>query len=210
MRLYYADIRGLDESRSLYPPLSKSKGSAFGTSLLSAAYMEYTRRKLPLVEKLFGGKPYFPEKPGLHFSLSHSRTHVFCALSEYPIGVDTIDFRGIDPHVIERLTTPEEREQLTFYEIWSLRESLFKLENEGKLRTMRFYKLNGEIIPPIEGVRCRLYDDIPESASAVSIRQGEFPERLIEIPSKKLLRKDSLQTVKPAFSHSEAKILPDH
>lgn len=191
MRLYYADIRDLDESRALYPPLSESKGSAFGTSLLSAAYMEYTKRKLPLVEKLFGGKPYFPENPGLHFSLSHSRTHVFCALSEHPVGVDTIDFRDIDSRVIERLTTTEEREHLTFYEIWALRESLFKLEGKGKLRTMRFYKRDGEITPPIEGVRCRLYADIPESASAVSIRQGEFPERLIEIPSKKLLRKDS-------------------
>lgn len=191
MRLYYADIRGLDESRALYPPLSESRGSAFGISLLAEAYQDYAQRKMPLVEKLFGGKPYFPSKPGLHFSLSHSRTHVFCALSEYPVGVDTMDFREMNPHVIERLTTPEELEQLTFYEIWVLRESLYKLENKGELRTMRFYKRNGVISPPIDGVRCRLYEDIPDSAAAVSIRQGKFPERLTEISSEKLLRRDT-------------------
>ena len=49
LRLYYADIRGLDEADALYPPRRASPGSAFGTSLLAYAYQDtvgLTPRKL--------------------------------------------------------------------------------------------------------------------------------------------------------------------
>lgn len=194
MRLYYADIRGLDESKALCPPLSGSPGSAFGVSLLSVAYEDYNKATMPLIKKLMIGKPYFPGNPGLHFSISHSRTHVFCALSKYPVGADTIDFRIIDPKVAEKLTTPEERELLSFYDIWALRESLFKLEGTGDLRTMRFYKKGDEIIPPVEGVKCRLYDELPDSATAVATRCDDFPDILTFVPAKKLLRQENRLT----------------
>lgn len=34
------------------------------------------------------GKPYFPDYPGIQFSLSHSGDFVVCALSQGPVGVD--------------------------------------------------------------------------------------------------------------------------
>lgn len=194
MRLYYADIRGLDESKALCPPLSNSRGSAFGVSLLSAAYRDYNEATMPLIKKLLRGKPYFPGNPNVHFSISHSRTHVVCALSDYPVGIDTIDFRAVTPRVIEKLTAPEEREFLSFYDIWALRESLFKLDSEGDLFSMRFYRNGDEIIPPVEGVRCRLYDQLENSATAVSIWEGEFPDKLIEIPAKQLMREENKLT----------------
>lgn len=194
MRLYYADIRGLDESKALYPPLSPSQGSAFGVSLLSVAYQDYAEATMPFIKKLIRGKPYFPANPGVNFSISHSRTHVICALSKYPVGVDTIDFRSVSPRVIEKLTTPEERKLLSFYDIWALRESLYKLEGEGDLRTMRFYCNADGIIAPIEGVRCRLYKELDNSSTAVSIREGDFPEKLIKIPSEQLLKQENRLT----------------
>lgn len=194
MRLYYADIRGLDERKALYPPISKSLGSAFGVSLLAAAYEDYNNATMPLIKKLASGKPWFPGNPGFHFSISHSRTHVLCAVSKHPVGADTTDHRNVSVQVINKLTTPEEREQLSFFEIWALRESLFKLDGTGDLRTMRFLKRNGEIIPPVSGVKCRLYNDIDGSSIAVSTREGNLPDKLIKIPAEKLLYEENKLT----------------
>ncbi len=191
LKLYYSDIRGVNELDAKYPPTSESRGSALGVSLLAAAYDDYVGGRLPFIKKLLGGKPVFADTPQLHFSVSHSRTHVLCALSDAPVGVDTQDFRDTPPRFIEKLTTDEERRLLSFFDIWALRESLFKLVGQGDLRTMRFYKQGEDIIPPIAGVKCRLYDDIPNSSTAVCIKDGSFPEHIIHIPVRKLLKKDS-------------------
>ncbi|NCC66919.1 MAG: 4'-phosphopantetheinyl transferase superfamily protein [Clostridia bacterium] len=188
MRLYYSDIRGLDESKAKYPPMSPNHGSAFGTSLLAVAYGEYNTAVMPKIKKLISGKPYFPGNEGFHFSISHSRTHVICAVSKRPVGVDTIDFRSVPESVVHQLTTAEEREHLSFYEIWALRESLYKLTGEGDLKTMRFYMKSREIIAPVPGVFCRLYDEIEDSAAAVCSFADNLPDKLIKIPSKMLLR----------------------
>lgn len=191
LKLYYSDIRGVDESQAKYPPASENHGSALGVSLLAAAYEDYIGGNLPFIKKLLSGKPIFADAPQLHFSVSHSRTHVLCALSDLPVGVDTQDFRDTPPRFIEKLTTNEERRLLSFFDIWALRESLFKLVGEGDLRTMRFYKQGEDIIPPLPGVKCRLYSDIPDSSTAVCIKEGEFPDRIVHIPLRKLLKKDT-------------------
>ena len=191
MRLYYADIRGLDEKDALYPPLSKNRGSAFGVSLLAAAYEDYAGAPLPKIVKLLSGKPFSPDRPEYHYSISHSKTHVFIALSKQPVGVDTETHRFIKQSVVERLTTPAELAGLSFFDIWVLRESLFKLKGEGDLRTMRFYRRNGRIIPPEEGVFCRLYHDIEGSSTAVSCYDGRFPDSITKIPAEALLKKEA-------------------
>lgn len=191
MKLYYADIRGIDEKDALYPPLSASHGSAFGVSLLAEAYKDYAGAPIPKIIKLLSGKPFVPAEPELHFSVSHSKTHVLCAISENPVGVDTETHRFIKQSVIERLTTPGELACLTFFDIWVLRESLYKLTGKGDLRTMRFYRRGDLIIPPAEGVFCRLYSDIEGSSSAASCYDGEFPDKIVEIPAYKLLKKEA-------------------
>lgn len=189
MKIYYADIRGIDEEKALFPALSANKGSAFGISLLAAAYNDYCGASLPVISRLFRGKPFFAENPNLHFSISHSRTHVLCALSSEPVGADTIDHRILRRESIERLAAPEELEQLAIHEIWTLRESFFKLTNEGDLRTLRFTMAEGVIIPPRPDVYCRLYEEIEDSSTAVCAFCNDFPETLIKIPAKKLLKK---------------------
>lgn len=191
MRLYYADIRGIDEKDALYPPLSDSRGSAFGVSLLAEAYRDYASAPLPKIVKLLTGKPVSPERPEYHYSISHSKTHVLVALSTEPVGVDTETRRSIKQSTIEKLTTPAELAGLPFFDIWVLRESLFKLSGKGDIRSLRFYKRNGKIVPPEDGVCCRLYSDIEGSSTAVSCYGGDFPDKIKKIPVEMLLKKDA-------------------
>lgn len=194
MKLYYSDIRGADEARALYPPLSGSHGSAFGAFLLAAAYADYVGSgALPLLKRLLGGKPIFGDDPNLHFSISHSRTHVFCALSRHPVGVDTQEHRQLRPGTVEKLCTPQELSGLDFFEIWTLRESFFKLRGSGDLRTLRFYRQEGRLVPPEDGVFCHLYSDIEGSSTAVCSESDSFPSRLIKIPIEQLLKKPEKQ-----------------
>lgn len=191
MRLYYADIRGIDEKDALYPPLSESRGSAFGVSLLAEAYRDYAGAQLPRIVKLLTGKPLSPDRPEYHYSISHSKTHVFVALSKHPVGVDTETHRFIRQSIIEKLTTPAELAGLPFFDIWVLRESLYKLTNRGDTRTMRFYKRGGKIIPPEDGVFCHLYTDIEGSSTAVSCHDGDFPDKIKKVPVEVLLKKEA-------------------
>lgn len=193
MRLYYADIRGIDEKDALYPSLSASRGSAFGVSLLAAAYQDYAGAPLPKIVKLLTGKPLFPERPEYHYSVSHSKTHVLVALSKQPVGVDTEAHRFIKQTTVEKLASPAELAGLPFFDIWVLRESLFKLTGKGDTRTMRFYKRNGRIVPPEDGVFCRLYSDIEGSSTAVSCYDGDFPDKIKKIPIEALLKKDAIK-----------------
>lgn len=191
MKIYYSDIRGADPSQALFPPLSSARGSAFGTSLLAAACEDFGGA-LPKITRLLGGRPVFANKPGLHFSISHSRTHVLVALSKEPVGADTLDHRAVRAETEARLATPDELASFTIHELWALRESFFKLTGEGDLRTMRFCRENGisEIIKgPRGGVYFKLFTDIADSSTAVASFDGEFPDKLIEVPVQKLLKR---------------------
>lgn len=191
MRLYYADIRGLDEKDARYPALSRRRGSAFGVSLLAAAYEDYAGPQRPDLRRLFKRKPLLPDRPQYHYSVSHSKTHVFLALSDKPVGADTEAHRPLKLSFIEKLTTPAERACFGFFDTWVLRESFYKLTGHGDLRSLRFYRRAGNVIAPEPGVLCRLYGDIPGSSAAVACYDGDFPEKLIEIPPEALLSDDA-------------------
>ena len=148
---------------------------------------------LPKIVKLLTGKPLFPERPEYHYSVSHSKTHVVVALSKQPVGVDTETHRSIKQTTIEKLTSPAELAGLPFFDIWVLRESLFKLTGKGDIRSMRFYKRNGKIVPPEDGVFCRLYSDIEGSSTAVACYDGDFPDKIKKIPIETLLKKDAVK-----------------
>lgn len=177
MRLYCTEIGGAEGRRARLPGRSPGPGSAFGVSLLAYAAGDYWGAKdLPAVETAETGRPYFPLWPGRCFSISHSRSHVLVAVSDFPVGADIETRRERPLKLIEKLTTPREREDFDFFELWVLRESLFKLTGRGDLRSMRFARENGVIVPPAAGACCRLYGDIPGCAAAVSCFCGDFPE----------------------------------
>ncbi len=57
--------------------------------LLTAALVRsFDLKDLPKIAYTTEGKPYFPELPALHFSLSHSGPFVVCAMDNAPVGVD--------------------------------------------------------------------------------------------------------------------------
>ena len=105
---------------------------------------------LSLLEKLYGaplpemkrtplGKPYFPGED-LHFSISHTKNYVFCAIGENPIGIDAEELdRDIRLSLAEKFLSPGELEQfqnapdkrkalLTF---WVLKEAAGKCTGQG-------------------------------------------------------------------------------
>ena len=130
--ILYSDTRGLDEGRALCRGRSRAPGSAFAYSLLFRALeMWQGARELPEAAIDARGKPFFPERPDWHFSLSHTRGFVLAAVSASPVGADVQlrDVRG--ERLADRLMSEKEREDFDFYELWSLRESLYKLTGEG-------------------------------------------------------------------------------
>ena len=85
------------------------------------------------------GKPYFADSPW-HFSISHSKRHVFCALSQKKVGIDAEEAdRRINLRLADKILSPMERQQyeaaadprkalLTF---WVLKEAQVKRSGKG-------------------------------------------------------------------------------
>ena len=105
---------------------------------------------LALLEKLCGaplpeirrtplGKPYFGEG-NLHFSISHTKNYVFCALSEHPIGIDAEELdRQIDLRLADKILSPAERVRYAaaadprqaLLRFWVLKEAAAKCSGLG-------------------------------------------------------------------------------
>lgn len=87
------------------------------------------------------GKPYLPDRPGVHFSLSHSGSWVLCALSEAELGCDVEGPRRCDPALARRFFHPDETARLfslqpreqdaAFVRLWTLKESYVKAVGLG-------------------------------------------------------------------------------
>ncbi len=115
------------------------EGHGAGRDLLARMYRQATGRELPLIRTTDRGKPYF-EGDSLHFSISHSKGHVFVALEEAPVGIDAEELdRVVDPRLAEKILSPSEKAQydaapdqnralLTF---WVLKEAQAKSTGEG-------------------------------------------------------------------------------
>jgi len=94
---------------------------------------------LPEIKRTPLGKPYFPEGK-LHFSISHTKNCVFCAVAENPSGIDAEELdRDIRLELAEKCLSERELAQfqkaedkpralLTF---WVLKEAAGKCEGTG-------------------------------------------------------------------------------
>ena len=135
-----------------------------------------------------GGAPYFPARPDIRFSLSHTRGFALCAVSRSRVGCDAQLIAEKDLAFAERLATARERADFTLHELWCLRESVYKLAGGGDLRRMRFRREGGVIIPPVAGAVCRLYGCIPGcAAAAASFAPDAPPETMEPVDSRALL-----------------------
>ncbi len=120
-------------------PLLGRSGHEAGRALLAKAYRERTGEPCPEVHIAPGGKPYFPGSP-VHFSITHTKGHVFCALSDCPIGIDAEELdRNIRLELAEKILSPAERarfeaapdQRQALLRLWVLKEADAKCSGKG-------------------------------------------------------------------------------
>ena len=119
--------------------LNGRSGHEVGRQLLAALHAAHAGGELPAIAIAPGGKPYFVDSPW-HFSITHTKHHAFCALSEHPIGIDAEEAdRKIDLKIAPKILSPGELAQfqtaedprLTLLSFWVLKEAAAKLTGEG-------------------------------------------------------------------------------
>lgn len=92
-------------------PLNGLDSRVAGKLLLARMYEELTGEEMPPIEKTSRGKPYFPGSD-LHFSITHTRTTVFCAIADVPLGIDAEDLnRKVSPALAGKILSPREYAQ---------------------------------------------------------------------------------------------------
>ena len=124
------------EGREILPGQT---GHEAGRALLAQMYQTHTGLPVPPIATAPGGKPYF-ENSSLHFSVTHTKHHLFVALSERIIGIDAEEKnRPIDLRLAKRYLSPaefsrweeqEDRED-ALLRLWVLKESYAKLTGRG-------------------------------------------------------------------------------
>ena len=119
--------------------IENSTGHEAGRALLAQLYRQHTGAEMPPILLAPQGKPYWQDSP-LHFSISHTKRHVFCAISDRPIGIDAEELdRNINLKLADRILSPGERAQydaaqdkrLALLKFWVLKEAQGKLTGEG-------------------------------------------------------------------------------
>ena len=119
--------------------LNGRSGHEAGRELLARLHREETGEMLPQIAVADRGKPYFVTGK-LHFSISHTQRHVFCALSDRPVGLDAEEMdRRIDLRLADRILSHSERlrydaapdKRAALLRLWVLKEAAAKLTGEG-------------------------------------------------------------------------------
>ena len=119
--------------------LEGQTGHEAGRELLKKLYFEQTGKALPPILITDRGKPYFEGNP-LYFSISHTKKHAFCVLSEKNVGVDAEEvLRDLHPRFAEKVLSKEEfsrylvaqDKRYALLKFWVLKEAAAKLSGEG-------------------------------------------------------------------------------
>ena len=119
--------------------LNGRSGHDAGRELLKRMYREETGMDCPEIAVADRGKPYFVDS-NLHFSISHTKKHVFCALSSKPVGLDAEEKdRKVDLRLAEKILSASEKcrfeaaadQRAALLRLWVLKEAAAKLTGEG-------------------------------------------------------------------------------
>ena len=94
--------------------------------LREAVRLTWGWEELPRLEREERGKPWFPERPGYCFNLSHSGPYALCALGHAPVGADVEQVRPRRPFLPQRALSPEE---LRWFQ--ALGGLLYPMDHEG-------------------------------------------------------------------------------
>lgn len=112
-----------------------------GQLLLKSMYEEFVGSEMPPIAKMSRGKPYFVDSD-LHFSITHTKKTVFCALSDVPVGIDAEEMtRTVTPSMAEKILSPgefaqyealdEEERNDALLRFWVLKEAEVKCSGLG-------------------------------------------------------------------------------
>ena len=159
---------------------NESAGSPAAYRLLKHMILSGYGIDMPEIHKTANGKPYFPTRPDIHFSVSHSFTHVLCAVGDNPVGCDIEAPREVSPRVKAYAASADELKMFDFLDLWVLKESYIKLFGLtlSAAKTLHFSTHNGIISAPDPSVFCKLYRDLPGCPAAVCSLSGLFPDTL--------------------------------
>ena len=133
--------RGVEmkEMRFAWAPLDGRCGHEVGRQLLRELYRDETGEECPKILTTARGKPYFENSP-LHFSISHTKKHAFCALAQWPVGIDAEEMdRRVDLRLADKILSEPERmrydaaddKRTILLRLWVLKEATVKLTGEG-------------------------------------------------------------------------------
>lgn len=187
LKLYCADMRQADERRARRKGRSPQRGSAFGVSLLEYAVRDTWGIELPEITPPGSGKPKFVNEPEKHFSVSHSKTHVLVALSDAPVGADLEARREISENSMRMLMGDTEFKEFDFFELWCLRESVYKLNGAGNLREVLRFRMDGDrILGPDPDIWYQVVKGVDGCAGAVCQAQEFLMPELIWVEIEKL------------------------
>lgn len=118
--------------------------------LLQRALMqEYGISQCPRFSFAPNGKPMLsfetPMLPVIHFSMSHCRLAVACAVSDKPVGIDVETFDHYDEEVARRVMNDDEMQRILsspdpaveFTRLWTMKESLYKMRGDSQIPDVR-------------------------------------------------------------------------
>ena len=178
LKLYITDMREADELRAKRKGRSPQRGSAFGVSLLEYAVRDTWGIDLPNISPPGTGKPVFVGETDKHFCISHSKTHVLAALSDAPVGADLETRRPISDKSKRYIMNEQEMRDFDFFELWCLRESVYKLNGAGNLREILRFSMDGDrIMGPDAEIHYQVIKGVDGCAGAVCMAQTfEMPD----------------------------------
>ena len=120
-------------------PLEGRNGHEAGRELLADLYRRQFGAAMPEIAVTPMGKPSFVAKSA-HFSISHTKTRVFCALSSQNVAIDAEDMgRKVSERLAKKILSPAEYAQYESAEnkahavlkFWVLKEAAGKQTGEG-------------------------------------------------------------------------------
>ena len=182
--LYCVDIRPL--RLEAMPARGRAAAHDCALRLLEYAVKREFGVAMPEIRLMEGGKPFFAGRDDIHFSYSHTRSHILCAVSSSPVGADIETRREVSDALLSRVMSTAERREFDFFEIWTLRESLYKLFGAGNLLSGGFSRSGDTIISSVPGVRCRVYDLVPGCTAAAASQAPVLPEDIIFVPAEEI------------------------
>ena len=114
-------------------------GHRAGRQLLQQMYEESFGKPMPEILVTDQGKPYFANS-SVYFSISHTKKHVFCVLSDTPVGLDAEEIdRDVRPELANKILSPSEKalydnaenKKEALLRLWVLKEAFVKCNGQG-------------------------------------------------------------------------------